>query len=183
MVEMEKEPSDEEMQVFLSSRGQTFRRLMPLAMRNLAIAQQRQKERYSLVRGGEWAKPKASFSVGDYVMVKRETKNTLQAPAHPHVLRIVELRASGVVILEGSDAARCTKQMKDVAHCPLPILDTTLHPGRYWRGASKKCQQCGLPNDGKNMVLCDGCQEAYHVYCMRVPLLAPPKGSWKCHKH
>ena len=66
------------------------------------------------MRGGEWAKPKASFAVGDYVMVKRETKNTLQAPAHPHVLRIVELRASGVVILEGSDAARCTKQMKDV---------------------------------------------------------------------
>ena len=139
MGDLVKEPSDEEMQVFLSTRGQTFRRVMPLAMRNLAIAQQRQKELYSLVRGGEWAKPKASFSVGDYVMVKRETKNTLQAPAHPHVLRIVELRASGVVILEGSDAARCTKQMKDVAHCPLPILDTTLHPGRYWRGASKKC--------------------------------------------
>ena len=106
---------------------------MPLAMRNLAIAQQRQKERYSLVRG-EWAKPKASFAVGDYVMVRRATKNTLQAPTHPHVLRIVELRASGVVILEGSDATRCTKQMKDVAHCPLPILDTTPHPGRYWRG-------------------------------------------------
>ena len=51
--------------------------------------------------------------------------------AHPHVLHIVELRKSGVVILEGSDAARCTKQMKDVAHCPLTILDTTLHPGRY----------------------------------------------------
>ena len=116
MVELEKEPSDEEMQVFLSTRGQTFRRVMPLAMRNLAIAQQRQKERYSLVRGGEWAKPKASYAVGDYVMVKRETKNTMQAPAHPHVLRIVELRASGIVILEGSDAARCTKQMKDVAH-------------------------------------------------------------------
>ena len=183
MGDLKKEPSDEEMQIFLSTRGQTFRRVMPLAMRNLAIAQQRQKERYSLVRGGEWAKPKASFAVGDYVMVKRETKNTLQAPAHPHVLRIVELRASGVVILEGSDAARCTKQMKDVAHCPLPILDTTLHPGRCWRGASQKCQQCGLPHDWKNMVLCDGCQEAYHVYCMRVPLLAPPKGSWKCHKH
>ena len=77
------------------------------------------------MRGGEWAKPKASFAVGVYVMVKRETKNTLQAPSHPHVLRIVELRASRVVILEGSDAARCTKQMKDVAHCPLPILDAT----------------------------------------------------------
>ena len=147
MGELKEEPTDEQMRVFLTNRGRTFKRVMPLAMRNLAIAQQRQKERYSLVRGGEWAKPKASFAVGDYVMVKRETKNTLQAPAHPHVLRIVELRASGVVILEGSDAARCTKEMKDVAHCHLPILDTTLHPGRYWRGASKRCQQCGLPND------------------------------------
>ena len=69
--------------------------------------------------------------MGDYVMVKRETKNTFQAPAHPHVLRIVGLRASGIVILEGSDTARCTKQMKDVAHCPLTILDTALHLGRY----------------------------------------------------
>ena len=76
MGELEEEPTDEQMQVFLSSRGQTFRRVMPLAMRNLAIAQQRQEERYSLVRGGEWAKSKASFAVGDYVMVKRETKNT-----------------------------------------------------------------------------------------------------------
>ena len=77
MGELEKEPTHEQMQIFLSSRGQTFRRVMPLAMRNLAIAQQRQKERYSLVRGGEWAKPKASFAVGDYVMVRRETKHTL----------------------------------------------------------------------------------------------------------
>ena len=61
---------------------------------------------------------------------------TPQVPAYPHVLRIVELRASGVVVLEGSDAARCTRQMKDVAHCPLPILDTTLHPGRYYRETS-----------------------------------------------
>ena len=183
MLELNEEASEEEMKVFLSQRGQTYRRVMPLAMRNLAIAQQRQKERYSLVRSGEWARPKASFAPGDYVMVKRETKNTLEAPSYPHVLRIVELRKSGVVILEGSDAARCTKQMKDVAHCPLPILDTTLHPGRYWRGASRKCMGCGDHKDAKNFVMCDGCQEGYHVYCMRVPLLAPPAGAWKCHKH
>ena len=32
--------------------GQTFKRVMPLAMRNLAIAQQRDVERYRHVRGG-----------------------------------------------------------------------------------------------------------------------------------
>ena len=135
-LELKTDPSDEEMEVFLSQRGQTFRRVMPLAMRNIAIAQQRDKERYSLVRGGSWARPKASFEPGDYVMVRKVKPTALEALAAPHVLRIVELRRSGIVVLEGSDGARCTKQMKDVAHCPLPILDTTLHPGRYYRGAS-----------------------------------------------
>ena len=35
LVDLDKEPSDEEMQVFLSSRALTFKRVMPLAMRNL----------------------------------------------------------------------------------------------------------------------------------------------------
>ena len=52
---------------------------MPLAMRNLAIAQQRDKERYRLVRGGGWDRPKATFQPGDYVMIRQVTKNTLQA--------------------------------------------------------------------------------------------------------
>ena len=34
-----------------------FLKVMPLAMRNLAIAQQRDVERYRLVRGGGWDRP------------------------------------------------------------------------------------------------------------------------------
>ena len=58
------------MEVFLSERGQLFRRVMPLAFRNLAIAQQRDIERYRLVRGGGWDRPKASFKPGDYVLLR-----------------------------------------------------------------------------------------------------------------
>ena len=43
---------------------------MPLAMRNLAIAQQRDKERYRHVRGGHYDRPKAKFYVGEMVMVR-----------------------------------------------------------------------------------------------------------------
>ena len=39
-----------QMHLFLSEREQLFRRVMPLAFRNLAIAQQRDIERYRLVR-------------------------------------------------------------------------------------------------------------------------------------
>ena len=79
---------------------------MPLAFCNLAIAQQRDRERHQLVRGGGWDRPKANFQPGDYVLLKQKQKNCLQPPARPHILRIVELRPSGIVILEGSDATR-----------------------------------------------------------------------------
>ena len=52
-----------QLQVFLDQRGQAFKEVMPVAMRNLAIAHQRDKERYRLVRGGGWDRPKASFNL------------------------------------------------------------------------------------------------------------------------
>ena len=57
----------------------------------------------------------------------------METRTHPHVLRIFELTPSGIVVVEGSDAARCTKLMKDIAHYRLPIEDTRLHPKRYYR--------------------------------------------------
>ena len=78
-------------------------------MRDLAIAQQRDVERYRHVRGGGWDRPKTTFAPAEYVMLKQETKNTSEPPVYPHVLRILELRPTGVAILEGSDAARCSR--------------------------------------------------------------------------
>ena len=108
---MAEEPLNQEataaqMQLFLSERGQLFRRIMPLAFCNLAIAQQRDIERYRLVRGGGWDRPKANFHPRDYVLLRQKKKDCLQPSARPHNLRVVELRPSGVVALEGSDAAR-----------------------------------------------------------------------------
>ena len=77
LVELTLDPSDEVMRVFLNERGQTFKRVMPLAMRNLAIAEQRDMERYRHVRGQGGDRPKASFSPGDYVLLKQETAHSL----------------------------------------------------------------------------------------------------------
>ena len=44
---LEADVNDEQLRVFLNERGQAFKRVMPLAMRNLAIAQQRDIERYT----------------------------------------------------------------------------------------------------------------------------------------
>ena len=63
--ELDLESTAEGLRAFLDRRGQAFKRVMPLAMQNLAIAQQRDMERYRLVRGGGWDRPKASFAPGD----------------------------------------------------------------------------------------------------------------------
>ena len=50
--ELELSASLEELVPFPNLRGQAFKRMMPLAMRYLAIAEQQDMERYRLMRGG-----------------------------------------------------------------------------------------------------------------------------------
>ena len=156
---------------------------MPLAMRNLAIAQQRDVERYNLVRGGGWDRPKASFSPGDYAMIRQKRDGTLDAHSRPHVLRVVEVKPSGVVLMEGSDAQRGEEQAKNVAQCPLPILNTRMYLGRFFRAATKACRTYGSRKRGSKMVLCDVCQDGFHIWCLDQPLLRVPTEPWKCKFH
>ena len=76
-------------------------------------------------------------------MIRQVTKNALEAPSRPHVLRIVEINPSGVVLMGGSDAARREDLVKNMAHDPLPILDT-----KMGRGASGALPGVGDPTSG-----------------------------------
>ena len=61
----------------LIRRGTILREIMPLAMRNLAIAQERDKMRYNFFRGDKCLKRKSKFQKGEYVLVKKSALNTL----------------------------------------------------------------------------------------------------------
>ena len=74
------------------------------------------------------------FPAWGLLATEAQEKICPQPPARPHILRVVELRTSEVVVLEGSDAARVQRQVKDKAHSPLPILDPSLHPDRFYKG-------------------------------------------------
>ena len=63
----------------------------------LTIVQQRDKERYRHVRGGGYDRPKAKFAIGEMVMVRHKKYHTLQPSVAPHILKVIELRDSGVV--------------------------------------------------------------------------------------
>ena len=44
----------------------------------------------------------------------------------------------------------------------------------------ENCETCGRGDDGIHMLLCDGCEAGYHIYCLDPPLTAVPKVDWYC---
>ena len=44
------------------------------------------------------------------------------------------------------------------------------------------CLTCGEDNDHANLLLCEGCNDEYHTYCLDPPLRAVPTGDWFCGK-
>ena len=167
----------------LTNRANTLREVMPLAMRNLAIAQQRDRERYRHVRGGKYDRPKAKFAIGEMVMLRQKKYHTLQPTVRPHILRIKELRPSGVVVLQGSDGTTINHQISQIAKCSVPISDATIYPETFTRTNTVHCQTCGSRRNASKMLLCDECNKGFHTFCLTQPLEEVPLGIWKCETH
>jgi hypothetical protein len=46
--------------------------------------------------------------------------------------------------------------------------------------AATACQACGRQNGEARMLLCDGCNQGWHLECLPQPLDAVPDGTWLC---
>ena len=167
----------------LVHRGAILKTVMPLAMRNLAIAQERDKNRFRHVRGGGYDKPKAGFAVGEYVLVRMPHNNTLLPSVRPHILRIIELRDTGVAKLQGSDGTTTTRQIHQLAHCTVPVSDHKIYMEKYVKTRSVHCQICSSREDEAVMLLCDTCNKGYHTFCLTPALKGVPDGEWHCEAH
>uniref|UniRef100_A0A4W4F2A6 [histone H3]-trimethyl-L-lysine(4) demethylase n=1 Tax=Electrophorus electricus TaxID=8005 RepID=A0A4W4F2A6_ELEEL len=44
------------------------------------------------------------------------------------------------------------------------------------------CLVCGGGGDEDRLLLCDGCDDSYHTFCLIPPLPEVPKGDWRCPK-
>ena len=114
---------------------------MPLAVRNLAIAQHRDKTRFIRVRGeiGRWDRPKTEVKEGDFVLVKRQVHGGLDIATK----RVLRLKESGVVVLQVQDGSCVEEHIKNVAPCSLSIKGKKIYPKRFFRGETLHCRECG----------------------------------------
>jgi hypothetical protein len=165
----------------LLQRAAYLRQVLPLVASNLAIAQHRDARRYAQVRSGSWFPQLRRFVEGDYVYVRRPNQNsTLQIPAKQLILRVMQVKPSGCIMLQGRCGCIVRNHVRNVARCHLPHIDSTLHPDLARPDAALTCEKCGFPDDDDVLLLCDVCSLGWHGYCLQPPLKTPPKGDWIC---
>ncbi|KZT24551.1 hypothetical protein NEOLEDRAFT_1134959 [Neolentinus lepideus HHB14362 ss-1] len=59
------------------------------------------------------------------------------------------------------------------------VLDKNEEKGEPSQETS--CEVCHKKNRGEEMLLCDGCDCGFHMFCLDPPLTSIPKGQWFCH--
>jgi len=74
-------------------RAALFKRVMPMAMENMSIAQHRDTLRYAHTRGGSYKPKVKQFDVGDFVYLQRQPNDTLDTFFDRIILRIKAIRS------------------------------------------------------------------------------------------
>ena len=149
-------------------------RAMPTVANHLAIAQQRDTLRYAMTRSGAFKPMIRKFSPGDFVYLRKANKaNTLDIQAKQTILRVLEVREDGTVLLQGRCGCSTVGNVINLAPCHLPNIDGTIDPTLARPAKDAACEVCNMPDDERLMMLCDACSTLWHCYCLPEPLDRP----------
>lgn len=161
-------------------RAALLAKLGGVAWQNLLIAQHRDQLRYAKVRGGGYAPEVLQLHPGMLVYLKTQEPTGLSLPAQPTILQVVQVRPSGVVVLQGSDGNQCKRHASHCAPCHLPNVSTVINRQHQHSDDATFCVSCGSTGREEVLLLCDHCGEGHHTYCLEPPLDAVPEGVWLC---
>ena len=104
----------------------------------------------------------------------------LQVVAKQVILRVLDVRSKGTLVLQGRCGCTVVAHTTNVAPCHLPCMDGTLRPELARPPVDFACEICNHPDEGALMVLCDTCGTGWHIYCLQPPLPSIPEGEWRC---
>ena len=171
----------EQIALELITRAEYLQRAMPTIASNLSIAQHRDKRLYQKRRDGNYTVALHKYNKGDYVYLRRAKQtSTLQIKASQLILRVLELRTNGAVLLQGRCGATILNNVVNLAPCHLPNIDGTIQHHLAKPHRDLACEVCNMPDDEALMLLCDGCGNGWHSYCLRIPLDHVPEGDFLC---
>jgi hypothetical protein len=157
-----------------------FRRVMPMAMENLSIAQHQNTLRYAHTRGGSYKPNVRQFDVGDFVYLQWQPNDILDISSNRIILRIKAIKALSVFELQGIDGRTIWDHSKNCAPCHLSNLDLTIITSTWIPPLDYPCQVCQRTNDDDKMLLCDNCNVRYHLFCLKPKLFQVPASIWYC---
>ncbi|KFU83837.1 Lysine-specific demethylase 5B, partial [Chaetura pelagica] len=89
-----------------------------------------------------------------------------------------------IQVKDAEDGASVTALLED--QCKLTLTQSFLkcsnsHSGNCLLQVDLYvCLLCGSGNDEDRLLLCDGCDDSYHTFCLIPPLHDVPKGDWRC---
>ncbi|OWJ99297.1 KDM5C [Cervus elaphus hippelaphus] len=73
------------------------------------------------------------------------------------------------------------KKDKEGPECP-PTVVVKEESGGDMKIESYVCRMCSRGDEDDKLLLCDGCDDNYHIFCLLPPLPEIPKGVWRCPK-
>jgi hypothetical protein len=164
------------------ARAQLVKERAVMAGDNLRIAQHRDTLRYARLRSGSYVPQLRRYLAGDYVWVKRKDKQGLDIAAKQVILRVSEVRPSGVLILQGRCGTLRAVHASQCAPCHLPDIDPQIDWSLSKPPAAAVCERCGgddSEQQGK-LIFCDNCNGGWHLGCHQPRLNRTPSGTWVC---
>ena len=149
---------------------------------NLRIAQHRDTLRYAKLRSGCYTPQLKRYLPGDYVYVKRKDKAGLDIQAKQLILRVLEVRPTGVLILQGRCGTTRAVHLSQCAPCHLPDIDPHIDWSLGKPQAAAVCEGCGADNSPEKgrIIFCDNCNTGWHLSCHQPALASQPPGTWVC---
>lgn len=160
-------------------RKQRLEQHCPVALGNLTAAQHRDQLRYLRVRAPDYKPRVHRFAPGDYVYVQQHGRQKLQPRAKGVILRVLEVRSTGVLVLQGRCGGTITMHMSNCAPCNLPDIDGSIDP-LLLGDKHVVCKHCGEDQPKTELLLCDFCNAGHHTFCLQPPVEELPDGYWLC---